>query len=133
DSIAKHRIHSLINSLVEIVAVAHKQHPVIPSGAEGSRRETFKITSSGSLGSARDDRTGGRDLDRANDAPRIFQIGAGCEFRTERLKSSRQFCLRQSAQFLAQRRIRRWNWVEPMRNRLHIKPAPANNDRIFLA
>jgi glyoxalase family protein len=39
--------------------LAHDRKPVIPSNVEGSRRETFKVTSTGSLDSARDDRIGG--------------------------------------------------------------------------
>src|SRR5438552_2277304 len=35
------------------------ERPVIPSGVEGSRRETLKITSTGSFDSAPDDRIGG--------------------------------------------------------------------------
>jgi glyoxalase family protein len=39
--------------------LAHDRKPVIPSNVEGSRRETFKVPSTGSLDVARDHRIGG--------------------------------------------------------------------------
>jgi glyoxalase family protein len=44
--------------LIELVASSNGT-PVIPSKVEGYRRETFKVTSTGSLDVARDDRIGG--------------------------------------------------------------------------
>ena len=44
--------------ILQLIASANEE-PVIPSKAEGSRRETFKVTSTGSLDVARDDRIGG--------------------------------------------------------------------------
>jgi glyoxalase family protein len=44
--------------LIELVASSNET-PVIPSEVEGSRRETFKVVSFGSLDVARDDRIGG--------------------------------------------------------------------------
>jgi glyoxalase family protein len=44
--------------MLQLIASAN-EGPVIPSNVEGSRRETFKITSTGSLDVARDDRIGG--------------------------------------------------------------------------
>jgi glyoxalase family protein len=44
--------------MLQLIASANEE-PVIPSKVEGSRRETFKVASAGSLDVARDDRIGG--------------------------------------------------------------------------
>jgi len=61
---------------IEIIRTTGDQH-VIPSKAEGSRRESFKVTSTGSLDFARDEPTAGRkgiftaELERALKKKRI--------------------------------------------------------------
>ena len=68
DSRTEHRVHSFINSLVEIVAVAQKKHAAarspVPTTARGQRPRPR-------IFALRDGGTGRRDLNRADYAPPI--------------------------------------------------------------
>ena len=86
NSLAKHGVHSLIDSLVKIVSVAHEKDAhrlLIPSLSREVARRNPKVFGTGYLGFARNHGSCGRYLDGADDAAGVFQIRARRKLRVQ--------------------------------------------------